>query len=309
VPLVIFKSDAKAREKPCLRCGYSLRKIESTHCPECGLSVWLSLNSNNDLGWSNPPWLRRMALGLLVMSLAMLPGLVTFGIGAKHRVDRVIWEQELQAFYEQLGPGTPPAPGSFPRPPVPSRAKAQTELLTGAAILGLYHVGLVVLTTHERRYPDRLKGWRIASWVSAGAAALTAALLLAGTLSPAVRSGGPTLIMLVGLLSAVVTWGYLRQLARRLPSSALARTCAWLMLVPFLSFLKVFPFIGAWLAFRFAWVLEFLMVVYVPVAVALFVVFAIRFRRESVAADNAWTAETAKPGEAQVHHAPQQWHD
>ena len=44
MPLVIIKSDRRAREKPCLRCGYSLRRIDSTHCPECGLSVWLSLN-------------------------------------------------------------------------------------------------------------------------------------------------------------------------------------------------------------------------------------------------------------------------
>jgi ribosomal protein S27AE len=47
-----FQSDARAREKPCLRCGTSLRKnLDDKYCPECGLSVWLSLNLNDTLEW------------------------------------------------------------------------------------------------------------------------------------------------------------------------------------------------------------------------------------------------------------------
>src|SRR5258706_11205383 len=71
MPVTIIKSDPRGREKPCLRCGYSLRKItDASHCPECGLSVWLSLNQNDTLDMSNPEWLRRMALGLWILAMA-----------------------------------------------------------------------------------------------------------------------------------------------------------------------------------------------------------------------------------------------
>ena len=73
MPLVIIKSDRRAREKPCLRCGYSLRRIDSTHCPECGLSVWLSLNQNDALDFSRPEWLRRMARGLWITEPSTRP--------------------------------------------------------------------------------------------------------------------------------------------------------------------------------------------------------------------------------------------
>ena len=34
MPLVLIKSDPKAREKPCIRCGYSLRKILERYAVE-----------------------------------------------------------------------------------------------------------------------------------------------------------------------------------------------------------------------------------------------------------------------------------
>src|SRR5213592_429230 len=79
MPLTIIKADQRGREKPCLRCGYSLRKItDSNHCPECGLSVWLSLNQNDTLEMSNPDWLRRMAMGLWIMAAASLVAAVAY---------------------------------------------------------------------------------------------------------------------------------------------------------------------------------------------------------------------------------------
>src|SRR3954466_10596677 len=77
MPLVLVKSDPKAREKPCLRCGYSLRKLlDARNCPECGLSVWVSLNSNDSLDWSRPDWLRAIALGALIMAGSQVLGMV-----------------------------------------------------------------------------------------------------------------------------------------------------------------------------------------------------------------------------------------
>src|SRR4051812_27366048 len=68
-----FRSDPRAREKPCLRCGRSLRKnLDDRHCPDCGLSVWMSLNANDSLAYSNADWLRKAARGAWVMAAIQL---------------------------------------------------------------------------------------------------------------------------------------------------------------------------------------------------------------------------------------------
>src|SRR5688572_17924956 len=94
MPVIMIKGDARAREKPCLRCGYSLRKIDSTHCPECGLSVWLSLNQNDTLDYSNPAWLRGMVTGLWVMIAAQAPAFLAFALLLVHWVPEMQYEQQ-----------------------------------------------------------------------------------------------------------------------------------------------------------------------------------------------------------------------
>src|SRR5437764_6386117 len=102
MPLVIIKSDPRAREKPCLRCGYSLRKItDSNYCPECGLSVWLSLNQNDTLEMSNPDWLRRMALGLWVLAAASVIALAVLTPVTIQSFQTMLFRQRFYAALRQ----------------------------------------------------------------------------------------------------------------------------------------------------------------------------------------------------------------
>jgi hypothetical protein len=269
--LVMIKSDPRAREKPCLRCGYSLRKIESTHCPECGLSVWMSLNQNDMLEWSRPEWLRRMAVGLWIMAGAQVIGLAPYALVT------------VFAFF-------PPTKGAAGR--WVEVALASVNVL-GAAYLISYHAGLFFLTNNERRYPDRLKSWRIASWIIAGIAGLFSLLLLAMAFNPWTFLYVHFALNVVVLASAIVTLGYLRRLAKRIPNSTLARICAWMMLAPVIPFLKVFPFFGFYLIMQFLRLAEFLPVIYLPASALMFIWFAVLFRRAAASADGSWASETA----------------
>ena len=60
--VTIIKSDKRARRSRACGASTACRKIDSTHCPECGLSVWLSLSNNDSLEWSRAESLRQMAL-------------------------------------------------------------------------------------------------------------------------------------------------------------------------------------------------------------------------------------------------------
>src|SRR5688500_3273227 len=128
--LTMIKSDPRAREKPCLRCGLSLRKLlDAKHCPQCGLSVWLSLNQNDTMDWSNPAWLRAMSIGAAIMAPAQLLALAAY-------VFLVL-----------------------PMPIALEKRYAYAALVGGAYLI-VYSCGLLVLCRPERRYPDRLGGYR-----------------------------------------------------------------------------------------------------------------------------------------------------
>src|SRR5688572_16033275 len=127
MPLVLIKSDPKAREKPCLRCGYSLRRIgDSRNCPECGLSVWVSLNQNDSLDWSRPDWLRMISVGATVMAGAQGMLMVAAGVVVAGGMWGDAWLMSwIVGFY---------------------------LMALGA--------GMIVMGMPERRYPDRFKGYR-----------------------------------------------------------------------------------------------------------------------------------------------------
>jgi hypothetical protein len=270
MPVVMIKSDRRAREKPCLRCGYSLRKIDSQHCPECGLSVWMSLNQNDGLEWSRPEWLRRMSLGLSVMAGSQALGLIPYALLALILFG--VWS---------------PARGRW------VFTWASLVNVAMAAYLITYHVGLFILTTSEQRYPDRLRGWRIGSWVVGGIAGLLSLFMLSVALSPVAFGFLFFATNFVVLASAIVTLGYLRRLAKRIPNSTLARICAWLMFVPVIPFLKVVPFFGLYLILSLFPFLEFLPLIYLPVSAVLFVWFALAFRKAATSAEVSWASETS----------------
>jgi len=222
--VTIIKSDVRSREKPCLRCGYSLRKIDSTHCPECGLSLWISLNSNNHLDRSSPDWLRRMALGLIVMAIAMLPGVLSYGLVAKQRIE--VSQKLLQArkLMEAVQASDDPDPKAYAAA-LMAHAQARqvsstprAELAAGISFLLLYHAGLLALTWNEQRYPDKLKGWRIATWVSSGGAVIVAMMTFIAFFSEVARDVSPTTGGAIGVLAGVITWTFLRRIAQRIPS-------------------------------------------------------------------------------------------
>jgi hypothetical protein len=269
MPVTIIKSDKRAREKPCLRCEYSLRKIDSTHCPECGLSVWLSLSNNDSLEWSRADWLRRMTLGLMIMTLAQGFGMVPYALLL------------VAMFGGQASSGA----AYF--------GWVSVAKVCAALYLVAYHIGLFIVTGSERRYPDRLKGWRVGSWIVGGVAALFGLLLLVWAASPRGFGLLYTAMNFVVLASALVTLGYLRILAKRIPNSTLAKICAWMMLVPVIPFLKVFPIFGLYLIMQSLWLAEVLPVIYLPLSAVLFVVFAMQFRRAAASADKSWAVETA----------------
>lgn len=292
----IIKSDPRAREKPCLRCGYSLRKLtDSTHCPECGLSVWLSLNQNDTLEWSSPEWLRKMVRGTLLMAGAQLLAITGYILYASYQVPAMQHRMRTQQAWEQAD--YDPAQfativQSIGAPPTPNFATIRSAILCAAAYLLLYHLGLFLLVSNEERYPDRLKDWRVAAWIVCGGAGLVSLMMVLWAISPLTLGLFGLGLKLVAIASGVVTWGYLRRLARRAPQPTLAKVCTWLMLAPLLSFLKVFPFIGTYLLVRLSWLVDLLPLAYIPVSAVLLVLFARLFSRAAASADKSWAAET-----------------
>jgi hypothetical protein len=298
MPLVMIKSDARAREKPCIRCGYSLRKIDSTHCPECGLSVWLSLNQNDSLEWSSASWLRRMVRGLWLMAGAQVLAMAAYGLVLMQKVPEMQYHQRQEQAAESLEMTDDPAKvaatmATLGPPPLPNYVFQRTAIILGAGYLLLYHAGMLLLVWNEKRYPDRLAHIRTFAWIVCGAAGFMSLAMAVWAVSPDTFWIVGVGLKLVVLTSGIVTWAYLRRLAKRVPNSTLAKTCGWLMLVPAISFLKVFPFFSFFLI-GFLWsLIEFVPLIYVPLSAVLLVWFSILFNKAAVSADHSWASETA----------------
>jgi cytochrome bd-type quinol oxidase subunit 2 len=288
----IIKSDPRAREKPCIRCGYSLRKItDSNHCPECGLSVWLSLNQNDTLEMSNPEWLRRMAWGLLVLAVASILATAAFAPASVQAFRSSQYRSRLMQVFRETDTDDPKqlmaAYRAIPRPnPDPSLVRGIQ--FAGAAALVIYLAGLVMATSNENRYPDRLKGMRVTARVLCAAAALALFLMFQQILFPTWRGSGYVewMVRLVAVGTGLLTWGYLGRLARRMPHKVLLRVCGGMLLA--LLFSLFYSFIR-----NSDWLPDFIPLAYLPASAGVFAWIAVLLRRAAREADRHWGMETA----------------
>lgn len=280
MPLVMITSDKKARDKPCLRCGYSLRRIDALHCPECGLSVWRSLNQNDALEWSNPPWLAKLAVACTVLAVVQVVGVVAYALSdvsvlmiLRHVPGLVHWWIRLYRFSPLIA------------------AVYQVALAAG----------LVLLAAEEGRHPDKWKAYRWACRIVAGLCVLATAISLINGATPLVRPGrglfwyAGQVVLRVSIIAGVLAaFAYLRKLAQRIPNGRVARWCGWLLLAPLLSLVKAVPIVALWFAFDLFGVLfACLPLIYLPVSAGMLVWFARELRKASVAAQKGWASETA----------------
>jgi hypothetical protein len=268
---VILKSDPRARLRPCLRCGYSLRNVPDARvCPECGLPVWLTLGGNDDLEMSNPQWLRRLALAMLVLAAAH--ALLFLGVLGMHALHAFV-EDPWLVMYED----------------------GHAVDYVGAAYFAGCGVGLILLGGEEGRIPERARGLRRTAIV-AGAIALG---LAAWAAAPVYDFPIPIFLMLlIATGQAVAGWAYVQQLARRIPSRRIETFANYLWIAVLLAFASVFlrgfgwvtwMLYSPWSRYVVAWTV--FLTIYPPLAMAMFIALARRFHLASKAAAKNWEAE------------------
>jgi hypothetical protein len=303
MPLTIIKADPRGREKPCLRCGYSLRKItDSNYCPECGLSVWLSLNQNDTLEMSNPDWLRRMALGLWILAAASVIALAVLTPVTIHTFQTMLFRQRFyaamrQGRFDDQNPKRAAAAFVALRPPTGlTWSTARIIALAGAGGIVIYQTGLILLTSGEGRYPDRLLGLRVGARIVAGLAGLALVLMVVHGVRGGFLAPPEWLTRLVMIAAAMITFGQLRASAARLPDQRLSRFCGWMMLAPLVSLFYSFIRDSDWLP-------DFLPLAFFPVAAVVFIRFGLLLLRVAVLADRQWATETAPGHDANVERA------
>ena len=273
MPLVMIKSDPRARLKPCLRCGYSLRNVPDARlCPECGLPIWLTLGGNDDLEMSNPSWLRRLSLAALVLALAHV--ILLLAVVALH--GWVLTTDEER--YLDFDPGS-------------------VAPFVGGAYLALCGLGLILLGSEEGRIPERVRGLRRATAV-AGAITFAAGVWF---ITPYYGWHTPMiLVLLVCAGQAVFGWAYVQQLARQIPSRRIAFFAQYLwigVVIVFASLVLHGTMWALWLIYEpwskpvLAWTLFLL--IYPPVTVTLLIRLALTLRRAALGAEHNWGPDPA----------------
>jgi hypothetical protein len=191
----------------CYRCGYDLRGIENTQpCPECGLLAERSRHVTDELHDTRPIWLRKIALGGMLIVLAIPSGLVA-----------------------------PPVVYFF----VPQTAVGSTIfywLLDSSVFLVasiVLFAGVTLLTAPENYPPaDTADAWLRRLLRALSAVPIAVALLIGAAVSfqlPVARGFVYTLLLIIGALAAIplpfLIFLRLRGLAKRARSAHLAEHC------------------------------------------------------------------------------------
>lgn len=253
-------SDPIARLKPCLRCRMSLKgHLDDKYCPQCGLSVWLSLNAGDSLGASNPPWLKKTSLACIVLAITHILGVFALGAGFLFP-----WIKHYLA-------------GGY--------------CLIGAAPMFL-------LALHEHRHPDRLKSHRLWIRITAGIQIVAGLILLVKRPADPEALAMPIVGLfsnpeiLVYAASGAAIWLYLRRLIRRSEKANWARFVSWLLFIPMIAAVKYMPVIGFYLFWMAELLLYVFPFVYFPASVVLLILFATVFDNASVQAAAHWKNET-----------------
>lgn len=277
MPLVQITSDPRARLKPCLRCGYSLRSIpDARNCPECGLAIWLSLSNLDDLEMSNPAWTRRLAAACLVLAAAHVIVAIVMLLLHLSAIPQLSYTWRIL-----------------------SRKSVYNFLpIISAAYMILIGLGLLMLGAPEGRYPERAAARRFT--IAAGYLALTMALWLGLTAFRSRLSSPITLAFIAAHVAGAATWIYLAQLARRIPNrrltrltrimlAALAISLAWRFFNGEISlYFAVFAPWSRWA--REVLPLSIILLLY-PITAALLLLYTARtFARAAKAADRNWNA-------------------
>jgi hypothetical protein len=273
VPLTMIKSDPRARLKPCLRCGYSLRNVPDARlCPECGLPIWLTLGGNDDLEMSNPQWLRRLTVASLLLGAAH--AILTLGILALHGWVLATDEDRYM-----------------------TRDPSSIAPFVGGPYLALCGVGLMLLGGAEGRIPERAPRLRRATLI-AGAIAIAAG---AWFVVPYYRFRTPmVLILLVAFAQTVFGWAYMQQLARRIPSQRIGFFAQYLwigVVILFASLVLRGTGWALWMLYEpwsksvLVWTL--ILLAYPPAVTALWLSLARTFHKAADGARKNWEQENS----------------
>jgi hypothetical protein len=270
------------------------------------------LNQNDTLEWSNPPWLRTSAKGSAILAIAQPLAFVAYllvvlgGFVSSVTADPD-FAMETGMHDAELAAATQPA--DFERltqqwQEMYARATS-IPVAYGIVIAGIYFLinaaGMVLLTSHEERYPDRMKAVRMASRIVAGASALLG-LGLVLMAAPRLASGWPlhgpgaTLLLFLTEIAfaacACCAWLWLRRIAQRAGKPFLAKLCGYLLFLPVLPFLKAAPFIGIYFLYLLSPLAYILPVLYIPLSVYLFIRFAMLLSKAAPDAEKHWASET-----------------
>ena len=102
---------------PCRRCGYNLRSLaRDARCPECSFPVIRCLR-RDDLGYGDPRYVRRVALGAYLTFGASIAAVATMFLFGEFGVWRAVSPRTRSP---------PSPPGSSPRPTPAASAKPST---------------------------------------------------------------------------------------------------------------------------------------------------------------------------------------